>query len=135
MIDINILIFVSLLGIIFVIGVKEAWKNYDKSKLNWKKIFRNFWLISFSFLASILLFGLFGTKQNPLIFVVIILLIIPGLFFTISLWLMPKLVTIFHKDHKLTKEGVILIHCLVFNRVYLLIVFSSIFYWIIHKIF
>lgn len=119
MVDIKNFLFLLLFGAVFIICIKYLRKKYDKSKLKWKKLFLEFWIASFVFFISSLIFGLFEIKFIGgawQIFAILFLLIIPA----IAGWLYYFF-------------G--LLPALLFNRFYELLILANIIYWLISKIF
>lgn len=109
---------------IFVFCILYIKKNYDKSKLsklNWKKLFAEFYAISLIFAVSSLIFGSFGINLRPeniKLFILLFLVFVPAV--------VGLLYRIYYKQVE---------YLLACNRAYELITVANIILGIIYKIF
>lgn len=122
-------ILVIFLAIAFVICVKFTRKYSRKSNLKWWKLLLELFVINFLFYISILQFGLFGVefaklKENVWLFEILLLLLIPTLYAIVTRLMIS-----------LIGYRSLLLHCLVFNRLYKIMILANVLYRLIPKIF
>lgn len=128
MLTIKGIAFILFIILVFAICVKFAEKYSRKLNLRWRKLLLEFFVISFIFYISILAFGLFGVEftklENTWLLEILILLVIPALYAVITRLMVP-----------LTGYHLLLLYCLIFNRLYKIMILANILYCLIPKIF
>lgn len=132
MLNTRFVIFLLLLGVVFVIYVMHIRKKHkNKPALSWQKLILEFWLASIALFISSLIFGLLGKNliedASWQVFAVLFLLIIPVA--------VGWLYYFYNQKMKRRFSPFDLFPCLVFNRFYEFMVLVNILYWIKSKIF